>query len=229
MKKRLQSAFTLIELLVVITIIAILAGIALPVYSTIQERGQQTKALSQAKQIALALRLYAADNGGSYPSQGDDDPNSDDPNSDETLSGIDADKYLATLVPAYVPNEEIFFVNGSNASTETPDLDETLDPGENHWAYVEGLRDTSSPRIPLLADAMKSVGTWTAVEGDKGGLWKGKKAIVIRVDQSGSIENLDPQTFTLEEKVKGEEKNIFTEGLSVYGSNINVTNPGGFE
>ena len=64
MKKRMSAAFTLIELLVVITIIAILASIALPAFTSVQQKGKQTKALSNAKQIAIALRLYASDHDG---------------------------------------------------------------------------------------------------------------------------------------------------------------------
>src|ERR1700751_2044225 len=62
-----ETTFTLIELLVVIAIIATLASIALPVYTSVQLKGAQTKALSNAKQIGLALRLYASDNNGTYP------------------------------------------------------------------------------------------------------------------------------------------------------------------
>jgi hypothetical protein len=50
---------------VVIAIIAVLASIALPVLNS-PERGSQTKDLSNAKQIALACKLFAADNDGNF-------------------------------------------------------------------------------------------------------------------------------------------------------------------
>ncbi len=65
--KTKESAFTLIELLVVISIIAVLASIALPVFTSVQQRGFQTKDLSNAKQIGLACKLYAADHDGLFP------------------------------------------------------------------------------------------------------------------------------------------------------------------
>jgi type IV pilus assembly protein PilA len=69
MKNTSSGAFTLIELLIVITIIAVLASIALPAFAGVKERGDQTKDLSNAKQIALALRQFAIDNNGSYPAK----------------------------------------------------------------------------------------------------------------------------------------------------------------
>ncbi len=60
-------AFTLIELLVVITIIAILAGIALPVYQNALAKSRQAQCGSNLKQIGIGLSAYAADNSGSYP------------------------------------------------------------------------------------------------------------------------------------------------------------------
>ena len=62
-----QSAFTLIELLVVISIIAILAGIALPVFGEVQVKGAQSKILSNIKQVGLACRLFADDYDGLFP------------------------------------------------------------------------------------------------------------------------------------------------------------------
>jgi prepilin-type N-terminal cleavage/methylation domain-containing protein/prepilin-type processing-associated H-X9-DG protein len=56
---RKSSAFTLIELLVVIAIIAILAAILFPVFAQAREKARQTACLSNAKQLATALIMYA--------------------------------------------------------------------------------------------------------------------------------------------------------------------------
>src|ERR1700732_2688589 len=108
MKKKTTAAFTLIELLVVIAIIAILASIALPVFTSVQIKGAQTKGLSNAKQIGLALRLYASDNNGTYPSylvdaNGVATTNPPTP----VVSSNDA---FCQLFPTYVKSESIFWL-----------------------------------------------------------------------------------------------------------------------
>ncbi|AIE86912.1 prepilin-type N-terminal cleavage/methylation domain-containing protein [Fimbriimonas ginsengisoli] len=57
-----SRAFTLIELLVVIAIIAILAAILFPVFAQAKEAAKKTSCLSNDKQMATALFLYAGDN-----------------------------------------------------------------------------------------------------------------------------------------------------------------------
>ncbi len=54
-------AFTLIELLVVIAIIATLAAILFPVFAQAREKARAAVCQSNAKQLALALMLYAQD------------------------------------------------------------------------------------------------------------------------------------------------------------------------
>lgn len=65
-----SRAFTLIELLVVIAIIAILAGVALPAYSSVQLTARKTQSLSNMRQWGAALIAYTADNNGLLPTQG---------------------------------------------------------------------------------------------------------------------------------------------------------------
>ncbi|HWD41995.1 MAG TPA: DUF1559 domain-containing protein [Fimbriimonas sp.] len=57
----LKKAFTLIELLVVIAIIAILAAILFPVFAQAKEAAKKTQCLSNMKQMATALYMYAND------------------------------------------------------------------------------------------------------------------------------------------------------------------------
>ncbi len=56
-----RHGFTLIELLVVIAIIAILAAILFPVFARAREKARQTSCLSNIKQLALGMLMYASD------------------------------------------------------------------------------------------------------------------------------------------------------------------------
>src|SRR5712691_6834847 len=112
MKPKTSSAFTLIELLVVIAIIAILASIALPAFSSVQERAKQTKDMSNGKQIALALRQFALDNNGEYPNKiyG----GGLDYTAAPLLTGANkSNDAFRWLLPTYVNSEDIFVVPGS--------------------------------------------------------------------------------------------------------------------
>ena len=194
MKKLKINAFTLIELLVVISIIAILAGIALPVFSQVQIKGAQTKALSNAKQIATALKLYAIDNSGQFPSY-------TLMNGTPTSSPVmDSNTAFAQLIPDYVPSEDIFWLaksaycnpTGADDVIDNPPQDQpvqTLKAGENEWAYVLALNDTSNAAFPVLADGFVSQTThnYTTDNTLAGGVWQGKQAIVVKVDTSASV------------------------------------------
>lgn len=64
-----HGGFTLTELLVVVAIIAILAGILLPILARAKEQGRQTKCAANLAQLAKAARMYASDWDGGFPPQ----------------------------------------------------------------------------------------------------------------------------------------------------------------
>lgn len=65
--KLTKKGFTLIELMVVITVIAILAAIALFSFTRIQKQARDARRKSEMKTLATALQAYYTDNNLAYP------------------------------------------------------------------------------------------------------------------------------------------------------------------
>ena len=180
-KSNLRRAFTLIELLVVMAIIGILAGFLVPAMQGAALTGKQTQAMSNARQIGLALRMFANDNDGNYPlttnSYGENITTSNDA--------------FRSLIPTYIDNEKVFAVAGSKAGPSADnvidDVAQILQPGENYWAFIAGLSPTSNSNWPLIVDNTDGTGYYVTEENQLGGMWKGTKAVMINADMSAHI------------------------------------------
>ncbi|HEX4084582.1 MAG TPA: type II secretion system protein [Chthoniobacteraceae bacterium] len=180
MKKSL-AAFTLIELLVVISIIAILAALIMPSLTAAGMNAQMVDALNNARQIGLAMRMYAGDNSGNYVS-------GTNSYSQPIVYSNDA---FRSLVPTYVDNEKIFTIPRATVGSTTdnkinPDTN-ILTPGENAFSYIEGLNTSSNSNWPLIVDEDSGNGYYTTTDGVLGGQFKGTKAVVIHTDISAAL------------------------------------------
>lgn len=180
-KRNLRNAFTLIELLTVISIIAILAGIAVPAIQHAVKIGKMSSAMSGARQIGMALKMYAGDNDGNYPAK-------QNSYGEDIVTSNDA---FRSLIPTYLDVEKIFTVAGSKtgatADENIQDAAHILQPGENNWAFVSGLNSTSKSNWPLIVDATDGNGTYSTQEGALGGTWGGTNAVVVYADSSARV------------------------------------------
>jgi len=106
--KRRRFGFTLIELLVVIAIIAILAAILFPVFAQAREKARQAVCLSNTKQIALAVMMYAQDYDETYPIDGSSCGSQGWPGVRNPCSKWNPAWRIETQITPYIKNTEIF-------------------------------------------------------------------------------------------------------------------------
>lgn len=193
---------TTTEFIVLIIIPVVVIALIPLVISLAQRRDTQIKDLSNARQIAVALKNFATDHDGEFPNK---QPAADYERAGAlTISNKSNDAFW-WLFPTYLESEDIFAVAGSAWSPRPADnmLDpegsgrrlNTLRQGECAYLYVSGLNETSDPKFPLLADAgtADDVTVYTRSRRTKGGIWRGKRAIILFVDGSGRITAVDGQ------------------------------------
>lgn len=62
-----ERAFTVLELMLVVLIVAVLLALWLPTLKRVDKRSPQIHCVNNLKQVGLAFRIWADDNGDIYP------------------------------------------------------------------------------------------------------------------------------------------------------------------
>ena len=169
-----------------------------------------TAATLQGTRIAKALRLYAEDHEGRFPVGRE--------GATHAFRELIAGGYLADETPFYVPgsawHDEAPQKKPDNNIGTKPDFARALERGENHWAYVSGLTADNDPKLPLMADGFVEgePGRYTDDPSKKGGLWKGRRAIIVFVDGSALASPISAKDGfrVLKRKKDGSQVDIFT-------------------
>jgi prepilin-type N-terminal cleavage/methylation domain-containing protein len=93
--KNRQAGFTIIEMLIVVTILAMLAGVLVPVLQAGQETARDSRRMQDLRTVQAGLADYFRSEGG-YPNTSDEWQNDND-------NGYGAAGYIPSLVPAFLP------------------------------------------------------------------------------------------------------------------------------
>ena len=131
------NSFTLVELLVVISIIGLLAGLAVPAISGGLEKAKQGVDVSNLRQLGIMFFSEANDNNGVYR-RNTDLTNTNVGATLDVIKGMFADKVLTS--------PKILSGNGVVAATTT----NNIAAANIAWAYGNGCDTSDDGEIPIL-------------------------------------------------------------------------------
>jgi prepilin-type N-terminal cleavage/methylation domain-containing protein len=143
------AAFTLIELLVVIVIIAVLMGLAFPVFQAVMNQARKTQARNDLTQIVTAVNAFYTEYG-KYPVVGDDTPIASTGDLFYTLRALA--RGTANLNDAANPRKIVFLnvpdakdQNSPRSGIKTSD-GQWIDPwGSTYKVTIDGTYDDQIP------------------------------------------------------------------------------------
>ena len=222
-KKPMTRGFTLIELLVVISIIAMLAAGAYAGFGAIMPGIRAKQAATQTGNIYKWISAFALEgsNNGQFP-QGS--------TANQAFRKLFMGGYGADEMQFYIPNDAYHKtapgMRPDNDKGQAPDFTQALQAGENAFAYVGGLDNTSDGRLPLIANgfANGAAGQWSRNKNERGGVFEGKKAVICRVNGSAAAHDLGANLFVAERN-NGQPVNVFSSQFFGTGVNPNILNP----
>jgi hypothetical protein len=171
---------------VVVFVVIALAGLSAPMILRCPKASERTWAISNAKQVGLALLEFDQEYG-SFPDETTKAKVMKSTGTDLDLSGHSSNAMFRQLIAFGVQSEDIFFAPKHPECRKKPDNNispgKALEAGEVGWSYMMlaggvGQNTSGNPGRPVLAAPMK-IGTeqfWPDAFGDKG--------VILRLDNS---------------------------------------------
>ncbi len=183
----MRGGFTLVELLVVIVIIAALAGLTAPMVIRQRKKADQTEAVSNARQIGLAMFEFETAYG-SFPDTATATEVTANTGTVLTFGGNTANDYFRQLIAAEISQSEAMFY-AKTAFTKKPDnvfntTENALAKGEVGFGYIMNgnlaFSTAGNPARPIAVAPLAfpfSTGQFDLDLYDS-------KAVVLRIDNS---------------------------------------------
>lgn len=174
-KKLKANSFTLVELLVVISIIGLLAGLAVPAIQGGLDKAKQGVDVSNARQLGIIFFSEANDNNGLYRVNSD-------------LTNTQAAGNFLTIIQGMVSNgilttPKILSGQGTVPATST----NNIKAGNIAFGYVPNLTTSDDGNIPLILSKGPTTLSSMNIALQDSYPWKKKGLVVYRVGNSAEF------------------------------------------
>jgi prepilin-type N-terminal cleavage/methylation domain-containing protein len=191
--------FTLVELLVVIVIIAALAGLTAPMVIRQRKKADQTEAVSNARQVGLALFEFENEYGSFPEASLGTVINGNTGTNLAPVTITTSNDAFRQLLASGIAQSEVMFYCKTAYSTVKPDniydtAQEALKRGEVGFGYIMGTGNVAfssagNPGRAILAAPLAYSGQFTPGEFDKDVY--DSKAIILKMDNSVTSLNIN--------------------------------------